>query len=91
MNIAETKFTKVELDGETWGIIILHKDWGQNPNLKSMVSDQVWKALGENDHLLTGVYHDDGTLGLAADLAFAERILAKIGPDHQWSKVRFYP
>jgi hypothetical protein len=85
--IVDSQFIVVEVDGQEWTIVLLTTD----PEARHLVSDKIWEAREKNDHFLTAVPLSDGKLGILASPELEQKILAKISPNREWSKVRLYP
>jgi len=89
-HIIETEATIVEVDGKKWALVLLAFDYG-NPEVKTLVSDEIWRLLGKHDDLLTVMWRSDGKLGVVASPELEKKIRAKILRGHKWIKVRIYP
>jgi hypothetical protein len=88
--IIDTEATVLEIDGEKWLIVLNTFDYG-SPEAKHLASLEFRKLEDRIPNLVTGMRHEDGTIGFACSDEHADKIRAQLLPNHPWNRVRLYP
>jgi hypothetical protein len=88
--IIDTDATILEIDGQQWFVMLNTFDYG-SPELKHLASDAQWKLREHIPNFVTGMKHADGTYGFVCSDELADKIRAKLKPNHPWKKFRLYP
>ena len=88
--IIDTQATVMEIDGEQWLIILNTFDYG-SPEARHLASEAFYKLDKLVPNVITGMKRDDGTYGFACSLEHADKIRARLLPNHPWKKFRLHP
>ena len=88
--IINTQATTIDIDGEKWLIVLNRFDYG-SPEAKHWASEGIDWLMAHYPNVVPAMKHSDGTYGFACFGELADKIRARITPDHPSQNIRLYP